>query len=97
MTFSGGPQVDLRRIHSNSSGYVVKRTAANAYDWLYVLGSDGSEYLIRECLAGRRAVNLKNSYKLHAAQFTLGPQNPGQVRGYTGLPAGCQSGRMGQS
>jgi PD-(D/E)XK endonuclease len=75
--FSGGPQVDLRRIHSNSSGYVVKRTAANAYDWLYVLGSDGSEYLIRECLAGRRAINLKNSHRLHAAECAPGPQFPG--------------------
>jgi hypothetical protein len=30
-------QVDLRRIHSNSSGYVVKRTPQGSYDWLYVL------------------------------------------------------------
>jgi PD-(D/E)XK endonuclease len=36
--FSGGRrrQVDLRRIHSNSKGYVVKRVAGGAYDWLYV-------------------------------------------------------------
>jgi hypothetical protein len=49
--FAAGRQVDLRRIHSNSNGYVAKRTAAGAYDWLYVLRSDGSEYLIKECLA----------------------------------------------
>jgi PD-(D/E)XK endonuclease len=62
--FAGGQQVDLRRIHSNSSGYVVKRAAANAYDWLYVLRGDGSEYLIKECLSGRRAVNLHPSHRL---------------------------------
>ena len=64
--FTGGRQVDLRRIHSNSNGYVVKRTEAGAYDWLYVLSGDGSEYLIKECLAGRRAVNLKNADMLRA-------------------------------
>jgi PD-(D/E)XK endonuclease len=62
--FTGGRQVDLRRIHSNSNGYVVKRTASGAYDWLYVLRSDGSEYLIKECLAGRRAVNLSDADRL---------------------------------
>lgn len=62
--FTGGRQVDLRRIHSNSNGYVVKRTAAGAYDWLYVLRSDGSEYLIKKCLAERRAVNLSNADRL---------------------------------
>jgi hypothetical protein len=66
--FAGGAQVDLRRIHSNSNGYVVKRTPANAYDWLYVLSQDDSEYLIRECLAGRRAVNLNPSYRLGAGR-----------------------------
>ena len=34
-------EVDLRRIHSNSTGYVVKRTAEGAYDWLFVL--DGAD------------------------------------------------------
>ena len=64
--FTGSGQVDLRRIHSNSNGYVVKRTAAGAYDWLYILRSDGSEYLIKRCLAGRRAVNLSNRDRLRA-------------------------------
>jgi PD-(D/E)XK endonuclease len=53
-------QVDLRRIHSNSSGYVVKRTPEGAYDWLYVLDGNGSEYLIKECLAERRSVTLRD-------------------------------------
>lgn len=41
--------VDLRRIHSNSQGYVVKRPAENAYDWLYIYKSSGEEYLLKEC------------------------------------------------
>ena len=59
-------QVDLRRIHSNSSGYVVKRIPPRAYDWLFVLDEDGSEYLLKTCLAGRRSVTLRDSDKLGA-------------------------------
>lgn len=64
--FCSGRQVDLRRIHSNSAGYVVKRTAAGAYDWLYVLAADGQDYLIKECLAGRRSLNLIERDRLGA-------------------------------
>lgn len=49
-------EVDLRRIHSNSSGYVVKKTKTNAYDWLYVLSSNNNEYLVKKCLFGRRSI-----------------------------------------
>ena len=59
-------QVDLRRIHSNSSGYVVKRTLEGSYDWLYVLDGSGSEYLIRACLANRRSVTLRDEDELGA-------------------------------
>ena len=59
-------QVDLRRIHSNSSGYVVKRTPDGSYDWLYVLDGGGSEYLIKSCLAERRSVTLRDVDKLGA-------------------------------
>lgn len=59
-------QVDLRRIHSNSEGYVVKRTTEGAYDWLFVLDGANSEYLIRACLAGRRSVTLRDVDKLGA-------------------------------
>ena len=48
------------------NGYVVKRVQHNAYDWLYVLAADGSEYLIPECLHGRRSVNLLSVYRLGA-------------------------------
>ncbi len=59
-------QVDLRRIHSNSSGYVVKRTTEGSYDWLYILDGGDSEYLIKECLAERRSVTLRDADKLGA-------------------------------
>lgn len=52
-----GRQVDLRRIHSNSGGFVVKRCAVDAYDWLYVLNAAGQEFLVKQCLSGRRSYN----------------------------------------
>ena len=58
--------VDLRRIHSNSAGYVVKRTTDGSYDWLYVFDGGEAEYLIRKCLAGRRSVTLRAAEKLGA-------------------------------
>jgi hypothetical protein len=59
-------QVDLRRIHFNSAGYVVKRTQEGAYDWLYVLDGGNAEYLIKRCFAGRRSVTLRDADKLGA-------------------------------
>jgi hypothetical protein len=60
-------QVDLRRIHSNAGGYVVKFVARDAYDWLYMLCHDGREYLVKQCLHGRRSVTLSPAYLLRAA------------------------------
>ncbi|MEK7594226.1 MAG: group I intron-associated PD-(D/E)XK endonuclease [Patescibacteria group bacterium] len=60
--YSSTKDVELRRIHSNSQGYVVKKTKKNAYDWLYVLFSDGREYLIKECLDGRRSIKPSSEY-----------------------------------
>lgn len=54
--YCGAREVPLRRVHSNSNGYVVRKTKKNAYDWLYVLKNTGEEYLIRECLANRNCV-----------------------------------------
>jgi len=62
--FSGEKDVELRRIHSNSKGYVIKKTVPNAYDWLYVMKPDGSEYLIKQCLSGRRSVSTKEEQKI---------------------------------
>lgn len=54
--YSSTKDVDLRRIHSNSMGYVVNKSKENAYDWLYVLSSNGKEYLFRKCFVGRRSI-----------------------------------------
>ena len=53
--YISGKNVDLRRVHSNSKGYVVKKTLENAYDWLYILSAEDKEYLIKRCLHGRRS------------------------------------------
>ena len=53
--------VDVRSIHSNSHGYVVKKANGDDYDWLYVLHvaeSGRKEFLFRRCFAGRNAVTL---------------------------------------
>lgn len=60
--YSSTDNIELRRIHSNSQGYVIKKTKKNAYDWLYVLKKDGSEYLIKECLDGRRSIKPKDTF-----------------------------------
>ena len=54
--YSSNKEVGLRRIHSNSKGYVVKNFRKNAFDWLYVLNSRGEEYLITYDLTGRQTV-----------------------------------------
>ena len=54
--YYSGNEVDLRRVHSNSKGYVVKKTKENAYDWLYILSSNDDEYVIKQCLHGRRSI-----------------------------------------
>lgn len=50
--------LDLRHVHSNAQGYVVSKTKAGVYDWLYVLDGEGNEYVLRECLSERSAVSL---------------------------------------
>lgn len=62
--YCGGKEVELRRIHSNSTGYVIKKTKAQAYDWLYVLFPNGDEYLIKECLDNRRSIRPRPEHKL---------------------------------
>ena len=57
--------VELRRIHSNSKGYVIKKTKSNAYDWLHILKPSGEEYLIKACLDGRRSVRPKDEHKIN--------------------------------
>lgn len=59
--YCGNGEVELRRIHSNSAGYVIKKTKQAAYDWLYILDADRQEYLIKACLEGRRSIRPKQS------------------------------------
>ena len=54
--YSKSNDVELRRIHSNSNGYVIKKTKNRAYDWLYVLRPGGERYLVRKCYPGRRSI-----------------------------------------
>lgn len=54
--YSSRKEVDLRRVHSNSNGYVVKKSKKDSYDWLYVLNEKGEEFLLKKCFDGRRAV-----------------------------------------
>ncbi len=62
--YCSGKEVELRRIHSNSLGYVIKKTKLNVYDWLYVLTPGSKEYLIKNCFVGRRSVTLNQGYLL---------------------------------
>ena len=62
--YSSVKEVALRRVHSNSRGYVVKKTKPNAYDWLYIFKSTGEEYLIKKCLANRNAITPNMGYLL---------------------------------
>ena len=62
--FTSSGEVDLRRIHSNSKGYVVKKTKVNVYDWLYILTNDNKEYIVRKCLHERRSIKPAEQYRI---------------------------------
>ena len=62
--YSSSQEVELRRIHSNSTGYVIKKTIINAYDWLYVYMPNGDEFLMKQCFNGRRSIKPPDEYKL---------------------------------
>lgn len=61
--YTSGKDVDLRNIHSNSSGYVVKRASKNCYDWLYVLNPSG-EFLLREFCTNPRSFRPNETHRL---------------------------------
>jgi hypothetical protein len=73
--FSSTREVNLRRIHSNSQGYVVKRFEPNSYDWLYVLRPTGEEYLMEECHSGRRSITPRPEHLIRGAvaEWTIAP------------------------
>lgn len=51
------PYLRLRRIHSNSKGYVVKHYDKEDVDWFYLYCKDGREFLIKEIPS-----DVKNQY-----------------------------------
>ena len=60
--YSNNKSVDLRRIHSNSKGYVVKKNKINDYDWLFVFYKN-KLYLIKECKA-QSTISMKDEFLL---------------------------------
>lgn len=54
--YTSSGEVDLRRIHSNSKGYVIKKTKVDAYNWLFISHQNGEKYLIPRCLTNRRSI-----------------------------------------
>lgn len=62
--YSSGTEVELRRIHSNSKGYVIKKTKEKIYDWLFVYKPTGEEYLIKQCYIGRRSIRPKEADRI---------------------------------
>lgn len=56
--------VDLRRVHSNSQGYVTKTYEKGAFDWLYVYSPLWGEYLFKDDLSGRTSVRIVESARL---------------------------------
>lgn len=58
--YSSKVDVDLRRIHSNSKGYVVKQYG-KTFDWLFVF-KDNTCYLIKEDLSKQGSVRVKDKH-----------------------------------
>ena len=63
--FTSTVEVDLRRIHSNSKGYAIKKYKSKNFDWLYVLKENGDEFLIREDLGGRSTIRPQPKHRLN--------------------------------
>lgn len=55
-------EVDLRRIHSNSKGYVIKKPKKDSYDWLYILKKTGEEYIIKTHIKNQRSIKPTERY-----------------------------------
>ena len=46
----------------------MKRAIEGSYDWLYVLDGTDAEYVIKECLAERRSVTLRDADRIRAME-----------------------------
>lgn len=61
--YSSNKWCDLRKIHSNSKGYVVKSYSDTSYDWLYVYSPGHGEFLM-EFVHDKSGITLKDEWKL---------------------------------
>ena len=59
--YSSRDDVDLRRIHSNAKGYVVKRYEESAFDWLFVYRPDGRIYVFKDSPASKKSISLNGA------------------------------------
>ncbi len=64
--YSKERDVELRKIRSNASGYIVKKVKAQSYDWLYIFRPTGEEYLIKKCLINRRAIRPLEKHRINS-------------------------------
>ena len=70
-----GVGVDLRRIHSNAQGYVVKKPSAKDFDWLVVF--DGSSlFLMRDRPTTQCYIKLDERWE-NLEAWTVGKVSPG--------------------
>jgi PD-(D/E)XK endonuclease len=64
--FTTDGKVDLRRVHSNSKGYVVKKPMGGVYDWMYVFrGPTQEEFLVVKPPFGKRSLKMQRNHLLH--------------------------------
>ena len=64
--YTSTDDVDLRKVHSNSNGYVVGKYKDKDFDWLYVYTESGDEYIYQKSLIGRTSLALTKMSKLEA-------------------------------
>lgn len=57
--YTSKSDVDLRCIHSNSTGYVIKSYDETSFDWLYAYNPDKGEFLLRNLYSFRSAALSK--------------------------------------
>ena len=63
--YSTNGMVDLRRIHSNSTGYQIKLYEENAFNWLYVYVPGDGSYLIKGVFSNIRSIKVKERYRIN--------------------------------
>jgi len=64
--------VDLRCIHTNSTGYVVKSYKQNSYDWLFIYTESGRVFLVKDDLFGKTTITPKSENEVFIAGSVQG-------------------------